>query len=176
MLKELRTFLVTGFGDLLDPGKWNTLDVDYFPPRVERLWMQKGDNRYYLHFIHPTDKPCLFHKHRWPSAIHMLKGAYEMGIAYSEKEVTSEEAYLLPNAAKLILNEGSSYEMTESHGLHYVRPIGGPSFSVMVTGKPYPDPRKEVDFPKLKNLSEDRRIELLAQFRAIWPQPTLLKW
>jgi hypothetical protein len=29
---------------LLKPEIWNTLDVDYFPPRVERVWTQIDEN------------------------------------------------------------------------------------------------------------------------------------
>ena len=49
----------------MKPEIWNTLDVDYFPPRVERVWTQVDENhRLFIHVIHPTTEPCLFHKHR----------------------------------------------------------------------------------------------------------------
>lgn len=46
---------------------WSSLDIDYYPPRVERLFTDYDGYRIYLHYIHPTNEPCLFHKHRWPS-------------------------------------------------------------------------------------------------------------
>ena len=61
---------------LLDkPEVWNTLDVDYYPPRVGRLWTELNGYRIFLHTIHPTDKPCLFHKHKWPAAFKQVKGS-----------------------------------------------------------------------------------------------------
>ena len=150
---------------LKNPSLWNTLDVDYFPPRVERLWMQFDDKlRLFIHVIHPTDEPCLFHKHRWPAAFKMIEGEYEMGITYSEKEVTSDEAYNLPTISKFIMKEGSYYEMVNTHTLHYVRPLDKPSISLMLTGDLYPEAsfRKEVLTKKLEPLSEERKTELLS--------------
>lgn len=33
--------------------KWNSIDVTYLPPHVERLWTQIGDVRVFLHHIEP---------------------------------------------------------------------------------------------------------------------------
>lgn len=144
---------------------WNTLDVDYFPPRVERLWTQiDTEHRLFIHIIHPTTEPCLFHKHRWPAAFKMIKGQYEMGIAYSEKEISSDEAYNLPEISKVILTEGSYYEMINTHSLHYVKPLGEPSISLMITGPLYPEAsiRKEVLNKELNQLSDERKLEILS--------------
>ena len=103
---------------LENPEIWQTLDVDYFPPRVERLWTQYDEfHRLFIHIIHPTTSPCLFHKHKWPAAFKILRGKYEMGISYSESEITSEDAYKLPNISKIILTKGSYYEMVNTHAL-----------------------------------------------------------
>jgi hypothetical protein len=151
--------------DLLGmPDLWNTLDVDYFPPRVERLWLQYDrDHRLYIHLIHPTDEPCLFHKHRWEAAFKMVRGAYEMGLARCEREIGSDEAHALPPTARFVLSAGSYYEMTDTHALHYVRPLGKASLSLMMTGRLYPEPRVEATPAGvvLQPLAEGRKLEIL---------------
>lgn len=110
-------------------------------------------------------KPCLFHKHRWPAAFKMIQGSYEMGVAYSENKITSDEAYNLPEISKFILTSGSYYEMINTHTLHYVRPLDGPSISLMITGTLYPEAqfRKEVLNKELKPLSEVRKSQILGE-------------
>lgn len=155
---------------LLDkPEVWNTLDVDYYPPRVERLWTELNGYRIFLHTIHPTDKPCLFHKHKWPAAFKQVKGSYEMGITYSEKEINSDEAYSLPTIARFIISEGSYYEMTQTDALHFVNPQGQISCSVMITKDLYPesDFRKESLDRKLEELTEDRKLQILNIYKIL---------
>lgn len=154
---------------LLDkPELWNTLDVDYYPPRVERLWTEYKGYRIFLHTIHPTDKPCLYHKHKWPAAFKQVSGSYEMGITYSEDEITSEEAYNLPHIAKFIISHGSYYEMTQTDCLHYVKPMSGVSRSIMITKELYPeaDIRKEVLDVELKELNQEDKIRILDTYKA----------
>lgn len=150
-----------------DPSIWKTLDVDYFPPRVERLYTDYKGFRIFLHTIHPTDKPCLFHKHKWPAAFKQISGAYEMGITYSKDEINSDEAYLLPTIARFIVNTYSYYEMTQTDCLHYVKPMNGISMSIMITKDMYPEAtfRKEAVNVKLDELTEERKLELLENFR-----------
>ncbi len=147
---------------LLKNGVWQSLDVDYYPPRVERVWCEYGNYRLCIHIMHPTDKPCLFHKHRWKAAFKIIKGSYEMGLAYSEKEITSEEAYNLP-FAKFILDTGSYYEMTNTHLAHYVRPLKGVSISLMLSGELYKEDRKEILGKQLLPLSDERKLVILNQ-------------
>jgi len=140
---------------------WNSLDVNYEPPHVERLWHQYDDNyRLYLHRIHPCNE-ALFHPHPWPSAVHILSGSYEMGIGYGEGSKQP------PVAATLTLRGGSEYEMIEPNGWHYVRPLAGPSLSIMVTGQPWqrwsPSPST-----KLGPLKAEVFAELLESFRSFF--------
>ncbi len=118
-------------GLLTDMDGWQTLDVDYEPPRVERLWRPIDDSiRVYLHRIHPCET-ALFHPHPWPSAVRVLSGSYEMDIGYGPGQ------QMPPLAARTILTAGSRYEMVDPDSWHSVRPLGGPSLSIMVTGKPW---------------------------------------
>lgn len=173
MLDKLKEFLLSGTKGLPDIFWWNSLDVDYYPPRVERLWIQKNGYRFYLHKIHRTDKPCLLHKHRWPSAIYMLYGAYEMGIAFQEEElIVNQEGIVLnepASAAKILLNKGSAYEMTHTHGIHYVKPITDWSLSLMVTGPLYTEDRSESVNRELKALTQEAMEDLLKKCQGSWP-------
>lgn len=145
------------------PELWNTLDVDYEPPRVERLWTSLDDlgvprHRAYLHRIHPCDKP-LFHPHPWPSAVRIVSGRYEMDVG--------SESYDDPEpwvTATVILDAPSEYEMIDKSGWHSVKPIGCPSLSVMVTGPKWNRwiPKPEM---KLHPLSDETKSELLTQFK-----------
>ena len=58
---------------LANPKLWKTLDVDYHPPRVERVWMSFDDKRISLHVIHPCEtNDALVHPHPWESAMYVL--------------------------------------------------------------------------------------------------------
>lgn len=148
------------------PDKWKTLDVNYHPPRVERLWTEYNGYRIFLHTIHRTNAECLYHKHRWPAVFKQLEGSYEMGLTYSEKEISSEEAHGLSDLGKFILAKGSYYELTQTDALHYVKPISSISHSVMITYDLYPeaDFRKEIVDQPLYPLSEERKTELIEKF------------
>ena len=157
-------------GFLYNPKVWNSLDITYYPPHVERLWLQLGEYRVSLHFIHNTNEACLMHKHKWPSAIRMLHGAYEMGLSYSIPDVSALDANNLPIIAKTVMSKGSSYEMTEPNGLYYVKPITPFSLSVMVSAAPYPNTKKELgQEADLKPLGDDRKEHILELFTQHWP-------
>lgn len=154
--------------ELLDkPEVWKTLDVDYFPPRVERLYTVYNGFRIFLHVIHQTDGTCLYHKHRWAAAFKQVNGSYEMGITYSEKELNSEEAHAMPDVAKFVISRGNYYEMTQTDCMHYVKPISDKSYSIMLTKDLYPEAefRKESLTKELSELSIERKLEILEQFK-----------
>lgn len=149
------------------PNVWLSKDIDYHPPRVERLWTMINNYRIFLHYIHSTSEKCLFHKHRWPAAFKQVSGSYEVGITHFENEISSEEASNLPIVSKFLLKEGSYYEMTQTDTLHYVKPMSEYSLSIMVTKDLYPeaDVRKESLNRKLESLTSDRVIEILNLFK-----------
>jgi hypothetical protein len=119
-------------GLLQDESIWRSVYVDYHPPVVERLWLRWREFRIYLHRIHPCSAgQALFHPHPWPSAMRILSGTYEMAVGYGKGET-------LPPVAALMQAEGNfRYEMTDPDAWHYVRPVGEPTLSLMVTGKPW---------------------------------------
>lgn len=140
-----------------DADGWSTMDVNYEPPRVERLYRARGDARVSLHRIHPCDE-ALYHPHPWPSAILIVDGEYEMGVGWG-KGTTKP-----PEAARLVLTTGARYEMIDEDGWHYVRPLKVPSLSVMVSGAPWTrqSPGKGLKHPPL---SPSTKAELLEKFR-----------
>jgi len=145
---------------LCDVSIWKSVDINYHPPHVERLWCQLGAYRLYLHFIHPCKKEeALFHPHPWPSAIHVIEGNYEMGMGFGEG---LEE----PEIFSTILSQGNMYyEMPHRDGWHYVRPISVCS-SVMLTGEPWDREMPAADeVGQLSGLHNDRVFTMLEYFK-----------
>ena len=134
--------------DLLREGvdAWRSLDIDYEPPRVERLWRPWGEFRISLHRIHPCET-ALMHPHPWPSAVRVITGRYEMGIGFSEADWHKAGrnfegfGYEGPRGplevARVVLGPGAQYEMTNHWGFHYVKPLEESSLSLMVTARPW---------------------------------------
>ena len=136
---------------------WKTLLIDYHPPLVERLWTQIGNYRIYLHFIHECEqKDALFHPHPWPSAIHVIHGAYEMGIGFGETEPEKMCTIFVPNG-------GMYYDMTHIDGWHYVRPVKSVCSTVMLTGEPWGRESPKSDYP-MKSIEMNRKLIILEYF------------
>jgi hypothetical protein len=146
---------------LSDPSQWQDVDVDYHPPRVERLWMPWHGNRIYLHRIHPCNPGAeLFHPHKWPSVMKVLKGCYEMKIGYGVEQP--------PVAVTVRMGEGSVYHMGHPDAWHSVNPLGSdPVYSLMVSGKPW-DRTAPKSHRTLKNLDPINRVGILAVFQAYY--------
>lgn len=161
--------------DLLRDGvdAWQSLDIDYEPPRVQRLWRShqwQGHEpvRIYLHRIFPCAQ-ALYHPHPWPSAIRIITGRYEMGLAYAETLQLPNIIRADREVARVVLGPGNQYEMCNPAGWHYVKPLGKePSLSVMVTLKPWDPPLFDHGlFGKAANLqplATDAKAELHAKF------------
>jgi hypothetical protein len=142
---------------------WQSLYVDYHPPTVERLWTPWREYRAYLHRIHPCERgQALFHPHPWPSAMRVLEGEYEMAVGFGPG---MEEP---PVAALMIASGDFRYEMVHRDSWHYVRPIGGLTLSVMVTGGRW-DRESHKSGKPLRPLGAGQVAELLRLFRARYP-------
>ena len=165
---------------LLRDGGWQSKLIDYHPPKVERVWRQHGDYRILLHRIHPCEAPkvgdpradrhwvvprqegkALWHPHNWPAAMLVVSGLYEMGIGEGPDGSTARIAGVVR------LTAGSRYEMTNPWAWHYVRPIGRPSMSVMVTGPLYEGgldapSTNDYPFPELSDHAVEVMLELFA--------------
>lgn len=150
---------------IADAAGWQSLDVSYHPPRVERLWRQYGPHRIYLHRIYPcAPAEALFHPHPWPSAMRIVSGTYEMALGSGAGREPP------PVAATVMMVPGSEYEMVEPDGWHAVRPIGNPALSVMVTGAPWDRPAPKSTAP-LSPLEETAKRSLLDEFQTHFPSP-----
>lgn len=176
MLKQLINIIDSKeFKESLDkPELWQSLNIDYHPPQVLRLYrnihIDNKIHRLYLHRILRTKEPCLFHKHRWPSAIYIVEGSYEMGLSYSEKAMpllaTKIES---PIISTLILSEHSGYEMLEPHGIHYVKPITKDSLSIMLSGEVFKDVYTKESVNKvLKPLTDLQKNNILKRFKTVY--------
>ena len=155
-----------------DPSVWNSLNITYHPPRVERVWRQHGDNRIFLHRIHPCEPgEALWHSHDWPSAMAVVKGRYEHKVGYLPyrgAEATVEDLLTkIRCLTTLVLPEGSLYEMTEPKAFHSVRPLDGPALSLMVTGKPW-DQSDRFYFPKPKVQQEPLPPEVVEEILTLF--------
>ncbi|MEO8581684.1 MAG: hypothetical protein ABI425_03835 [Patescibacteria group bacterium] len=149
---------------LMKPDVWTGLYVDYHHPYVERLWTQLGENRISLHKIYPCKVgEALFHPHPWPQAVKILKGEYEMGVGYGENHQKSP-----PIASTLMLKADTTYEMTDPDGWHYVRPLTEPSYSIMVTGKPWQEKNKSEEKLRLRTLTRSEKEDLLNTFKEFY--------
>lgn len=116
---------------LICTSKIESMYIDYHKPFVKRIWFQYGDYRIFLHSIEPCGESSdsLFHPHPWDSAVKIIKGKYEMGIGHSETDT-------IPKIdSRMIIGEGTIYEMVEKDAWHYVNPIENKVFSLMITGK-----------------------------------------
>jgi len=154
--KELPALLASEEG-------WQTLNINYHPPFVDRVSRRWGDYRIYLHRIHPCESSeALFHPHPWPSAMRILSGVYEMAVGHGEGEQAP------PYAAKLIASGDLKYEMVDRDSWHYVRPIDDVAMTIMITGRPWErwSPSPEVS---LRPLDDDVRDEILNYFRERYP-------
>lgn len=147
---------------LQDEERWLGLDVDYHPPRVERLWVQYGDYRINLHRIHPCEREeALFHPHPWPSAMKIFSGHYEMALGSSSTNDVP------PIVALIDSSQEFCYEMSHPDGWHYVRPIDGVVMTLMVSGVPWSRESPKSDKP-LKTLLPEQRRELFDFFKRVY--------
>lgn len=126
--------------------EFRTLYIDYEKPYVERLqYKLENGNLLSFHLIHECEAhEALYHPHAWPSAMHVLKGEYEMGISYSENDSMYDQNNadgrynkILQNdeLCKILVSDGFYYEMPNRKAWHYVRPTKGPVMSTMLMGE-----------------------------------------
>lgn len=147
---------------------WNSVHVLYHPPRVERIWRQWGSHRIFLHRIHPCEEgEALFHPHPWPSAVRIMSGQYEHRIGVQTHTTGDKKLPVTIELTRGVLTAASSYEMTNPDAWHSVRPLEGPSDSLMVIGPLYEPPVKMPSPPteKQKPLNRARFEELFGDWQ-----------
>lgn len=151
---------------LADEEAWGDVDVNYHPPRVERLWRPFEDGRLFLHEIHPcVPDAALLHPHPWASGMYLLDGEYEMGYGRADPEGPAPT-----DIDRRIVTAGETYIMEFPDEWHYVAPVRNAVRSVMVIGEPWKrtTPKKRVDHG-LSRIEQARRRELFGVFRSFFP-------
>jgi hypothetical protein len=168
MLSVLRDveLALPSFLSSIGPDGWESLLIDDEEPVVKRVWRPFGKGRLMLHMIYPCGEP-LMHLHRWPSAMRVVEGAYEMKVGFQHYNITAD-VIQKPDVMTTILREGSAYEMVNPDTLHSVRPIGGPSLSMMVTGAPWRGANERAKKRALGPLQNHDKEAILWAFRHIY--------
>ncbi|EDM77079.1 hypothetical protein PPSIR1_19589 [Plesiocystis pacifica SIR-1] len=146
---------------LEDLDAWQTLDITYHPPHVERLWMQRPEGRVFLHRIEACEPgEALFHPHDWPSAMKILAGRYEHGVGAA----IDGEVQTLSVAR---LSAGTYYEMTNPRTYHWVRPLEE-VHTLMLAGPLYAErPRFPKPDARQGPLTPERKRALAERFGAL---------
>jgi len=167
MLKILQTALFELPAILaVKSNPWKTLAVRYETPYVNRVWIQWGEYRINLHKIFPCEK-SLYHPHPWPSAVIIFSGEYEMVLGKAHSFPVSLIRPKVGIVSTVVLGAGSRYEMVNRSGWHSVNPLGSPSMSIMVTGKPWSRISKTVpNQSNNRSLTVAERDEILDFFRS----------
>lgn len=169
---------VVGGAPSLIPKQWQSLDVTYQPPHVERIYTVLDEQsefypfpggtrrlRVSLHLIHECAmEDALFHPHPWQSAFVILDGAYEMRHGYSSTLDAPVEFTQMSHSRNHLPN----YAMTFRDEWHAVAPTGKRVLSIMINGEPYSDPPRQMPIvpPRQPRLPRDRIEHLLGEFRA----------
>ena len=118
--------------ELLDNAEWQSLDVNYHKPHVERVWCKWRGLRVNLHRILPCEvHEALFHPHPWPSAVRVVAGGYWSAIGSGPLNGPAPTV-----AANLWCPPDSIIVMDKPDGWHLVAPPEV-SLSLMVTAQPY---------------------------------------
>ena len=151
-------------GSLLERTDWQSLDINYHAPRVERVWLQWHGFRINLHRIHAcTPRQALFHPHPWPSVVRVIEGGYWSAIGYGDS--TGPDPAM---AAEFWLAPNSIVSMEEPYGWHLVAPPA-PSLSLMVTSAPW---QMKMSFKPgliLTTLSDEKIESLKNAFKDHYP-------
>jgi len=163
LLTELQRIITDGtlLRLLKDPETpWQTLEVLYEEPRVERVWVQIGENRLNIQRIYPCEGEPFFHPHPWPCAIFILKNRYKMNVGYGSPFGPTPRI-----AATVEMVGGSRYEMLDPNGWHDVSPTGDPVLSLMLTGPVWTKRQTITSAQKAENppLSDEVKGGILAE-------------
>lgn len=151
---------------------WNTMDVDYHPPHVERVWKQVSPScRIFLQRINSCDEDEeLWQGDSWPSAVSVVSGMYEHHVGYMIGGYDVPAASKIVTLCRTVLRWGSYYEMSRPQTWHRVLPIGTSScMTIMITGLPYDknfvQPTLATPSERQDPLSDEARDEILDEFK-----------
>lgn len=164
MIEELKRIEREALEVLMsNPDDWQSLDVDYHPPKVERVWRTYGSYRISLHVIHPCKSAdSLIHPHPWKSAVHVFEtgSIYEHGICYPD-------GHMKTLCKHEVMGE-MYYEILEKQAYHWVRPINGLVYSVMLMGPTEWEENNIKADKQLVPLSDERKKEIIGIFHELY--------
>jgi len=147
---------------LLERNDWQSLDIDYHAPRVERVWLPWYGCRINLHRTHACGREdALFHPHPWPSVVKVIEGGYWSAIGYGEPDGPDPAL-----AAEMWVAPGTIISMEEPKSWHLVAPPK-PSLSLMITSAPWNVKMTYKPGLKLRPMN-DENIEALKYLFASW--------
>lgn len=144
------------------PESWDSLDINYHPPRVYRLSCTYMGLKINLHKIYPCKtSEALMHPHPWESVMEVLPGSkYQMLVGYNEGNDPKDVNIVL----NMISSTGFQYAMPHKNGWHSVSPIDGCTYTLMITNKPWNRPAPKASF-ELKQFENDFKLEILNYFK-----------
>lgn len=151
---------------------WDSIVINRRKPYTYRAFYQNGPYRICLHRFESCDEEeAFYHPHPWPGAFKVLEGGYKMRLGRAPGRIQAP----LP-VCTIILNEGSSYEITDPLTFHTVEPVGKECFTVMVNGEPWAEDvrHKDVRTTKGKILDKMTTDELKAHLNKF--RELLRKW
>jgi len=154
---------------LQDPNNFDSLIVNRRKPHTYRVFTHFNGYRICLHKFDVCDRHEAFlHPHPWPGAFAILLGSYEMEVGYSVSR-TEKPNHVL----KVVLLEGSRYEITSPLTWHSVTPLE-PTYTVMVNGEPWDAETAHTDVRTTKGkdldrMEPDKLLHHLKSFRLLLP-------
>ncbi len=157
---------------LHDPDLWYSMDVNYHPPRVERLYRKFEDGRIFLHCIYPCGRDeALIHPHPWPSAMLVLSGRYRTIVGAGAQR--KRPVMVMESMVSATPEADYRYTMDNPAGWHSVIPEGGPVYSIMVAGPRWSRwiPEETLAIAgRLTTLTPNRVSELLETVAGLYAQ------
>ena len=157
---------------LLECDDWQSLDIDYHKPHVERVWIQWHGFRVNLHRIHACKRhEALYHPHPWPSVVKIIGGSFDDDLSnggyWTAIGSGPPDGPDPPKVAEMWAPAGSIITMEDPYGWHLVAPPKE-SYSLMITSAPW-----ENKFPfkpgmKLRPMNDDKIEEVKDLFKCYY--------
>lgn len=152
MLQLLRNVIVMLPEWLDDASNWDSLIVNRRKPFTYRVFRKWHDLRVCLHKFDVCHTHESFpHPHPWPGAFAILEGSYKMDLFISRDREDTYPAHV----SRVLLNEGSSYEIVDPMVWHTVTPLQS-TYTVMINGEPWPEDVAHVSVRTTKGKDLDK--------------------
>ena len=144
--------------ELLDTEEWGSILINKRDPITRRLFLEKDDKRYCLHYMRSgTTKP---HPHKYNVRVKILSGRYKHHLFLNGEKLYSED-----------MQEGSGYHINNPNLFHQVEiePLAY-CWSVMINDYYFDDPHEDCISTAgndLEEIEETEKQELIKEFRKL---------